>query len=228
MTVGIEEMVEDIVKEAAAELASDYFDEKMLQRDPLEDFLSSLLSDAVDLGVRDVVRESVVEMADQYMMDEQAGVIFQDVLHDHLREIMPEVIEDVKFELIAEDFIEKEVIAPEVEEEATAVATEILQHYDNKVTKRELREVTKKANGQLVDSLFMGYLLSVIARQGKLWTQDDHANRLLDDMILNIAMEQYYGVQKMKDKTIQNKPLKKLHEKAFTEVTLPRSIFVHK
>jgi hypothetical protein len=40
----------------------------------------------------------------------------------------------------------------------------------------------------------------------------------LSDMILNVAMEQYFDVQKTKDKTVHNKPLKKLHEKAFTEV----------
>ena len=44
------------------------------------------------------------------------------------------------------------------------------------------------------------------------------------DMILNVAMEQYYGVQKCRDKTLDNKPLKKLHEKAFTEVV--RELFV--
>ena len=44
------------------------------------------------------------------------------------------------------------------------------------------------------------------------------------DLILNVAMEQYYGVQKCRDKTLHNKPLKKLHEKAFTEVV--RELFV--
>ena len=41
-------------------------------------------------------------------------------------------------------------------------------------------QVTKKANGQLADSLLMGYMLSVIARQGKIYSQDDHADRYLD------------------------------------------------
>ena len=41
-------------------------------------------------------------------------------------------------------------------------------------------QVSKKAGGLLADSLLMGYMLSVISRQGKIWTQDDHANRYLD------------------------------------------------
>ena len=50
-------------------------------------------------------------------------------------------LEDIQFDLIAAEFIEKEVIAPEVEEEAAVVATDLLHHYDNKITKRELKEV---------------------------------------------------------------------------------------
>lgn len=46
--------------------------------------------------------------------------------------------------MVVEDFIAKEVIAPEVEEETRSVATEMLQHYDNKVTRRELKEVRER------------------------------------------------------------------------------------
>ena len=67
-------------------------DEKMLQRDPLEDFLSSLLADAVDLGVRDVVRETVIDMADQYMKDETANTVYNELLSDELRRVLPGVV----------------------------------------------------------------------------------------------------------------------------------------
>ena len=64
----------------------------MLQRDPLEDFLSSLLADAVDLGVRDVVRETVIDMADQYMKDETANTVYNELLSDELRRVLPGVV----------------------------------------------------------------------------------------------------------------------------------------
>ena len=67
-------------------------DEKMLQRDPLEDFLSSLLADAVDLGVRDVVRETVIDMADQYMKDETANTVYNELLSEELRRVLPGVV----------------------------------------------------------------------------------------------------------------------------------------
>ena len=64
----------------------------MLQRDPLEDFLSSLLADAVDLGVRDVVRETVIDMADQYMKDETANTVYNELLSEELRRVLPGVV----------------------------------------------------------------------------------------------------------------------------------------
>ena len=67
-------------------------DEKMLQRDPLEDFLSSLLADAVDLGVRDVVRETIIDMADQYMKDETANTVYNELFSEELRRVLPGVV----------------------------------------------------------------------------------------------------------------------------------------
>ncbi|XP_025102375.1 uncharacterized protein LOC112568978 isoform X4 [Pomacea canaliculata] len=220
MTDGIKELLHDIVKESASELAEDYLEEKRLQHDPLDEFLTSLLSDAVDLSVRELVREAVVEMAESHMLDTQATQIYLGVFQDHLKEIMPDVLNEVQFELIAEEFIQEEVIAPEVEEESTSIAKETLKHYDNKVARREFSEVFRKAGQQLADSMLVGYLMSVIARQGKLHTQNDHNNKYLDNLIMNIAMEQYFNVQKMRDKTTQNRPLRKLHEKAFIDVSL--------
>lgn len=52
-------------------------------------------------------------------------------------------LNEVQFELIAEEFIQEEVIAPEVEEESTSIAKETLKHYDNKVARREFSEVSQ-------------------------------------------------------------------------------------
>jgi hypothetical protein len=40
-----------------------------------------------------------------------------------------------------EEFIESYVIEHEVEDEITEIAKEVLEHYDTKIEKRELREV---------------------------------------------------------------------------------------
>ena len=51
----------------------------------------------MDLGVRDVVRESVIEMADQYMMDETANGIYNEVFTEELRRVIPGVVCFVAF-----------------------------------------------------------------------------------------------------------------------------------
>lgn len=51
-------------------------------------------------------------------------------------------LDEALFEIVAEDFIASEVIAPEVKDEATAVARETIQSLDNKIMRKELKEVS--------------------------------------------------------------------------------------
>ncbi|GFN85328.1 hypothetical protein PoB_001183400 [Plakobranchus ocellatus] len=216
----IAELTTDIVREAVAEAANDYMDEKMLQHDPLEDFLNDLIEDAVRLGVRETVRSAVVHMAEDYVEEEYAMSIIHDLLDDHLDEIGEELLEDTLFDIMADDFIEREVITSEVKEESEAIAREVIQHYDSKVMKREFREVSQKATHKLADTILMSYMMSVVAQQGKIWTEDDHYNRQLDDMIFNTSMMQMFNVRRQKEKTLGCKPLQKLHERAVSDVAL--------
>ncbi|GFR84614.1 hypothetical protein ElyMa_006005400 [Elysia marginata] len=179
----VSELTVDIVREALAEAANDYMDEKRLEKDPLEDFLNELIEDAVRLGVR-------------------------------------ETLEDTIFDIMAEDFIEREVIASEIKEESEVVAREVLDHYDSKIMKREFREVSQKATIKLADSILMTYMMSVVSQQGKIWTEDDHYNRQLDDMIFNTSMLQMVSVRKQRDKTLDSKPLQKIHERVVSDVAL--------
>ncbi|XP_013404409.1 uncharacterized protein LOC106169492 [Lingula anatina] len=64
------------------------------------------------------------------------------------------------------------------------------------------------------------YLLSLVARQGQLWTEDDHADKLLDSLMLNVLLEQFFGVSGERQRTLDNLPLRKLHEKIVTDVAL--------
>ncbi|RUS73246.1 hypothetical protein EGW08_018989 [Elysia chlorotica] len=216
----VSELVVDIVREALAEAANDYMDEKRLEKDPLEDFLNDLIEDAVRLGVRETVRDTVVHMAEDYVEEEYATTIIHDLLDDHMDEIGEELLEDTIFDIMAEDFIEREVIASEIKEELQIVAKEVLDHYDSKVLKREFREVSQKATVKLADSFLMTYMMSVVSQQGKIWTEDDHYNRHLDDMIFNTSMLQMFSVRKQRDKTLDSKPLQKLHERVVSDVAL--------
>lgn len=64
----------------------------MLQEDPLEKFLSDLIEDAVRMGARDIVRSSVIEIAEDYVQTEFSTGVINSLLHDHMMEIGPELV----------------------------------------------------------------------------------------------------------------------------------------
>ncbi|KAH9492842.1 hypothetical protein Btru_023847 [Bulinus truncatus] len=216
----VSEMATEIAREAISELANDYLDEKLLQRDPLEDFLSNLVEDVVRLGTREVVRSTVINMAEDYMQTEYATTIMHGLLAEHLRDIAPDLLEEVAFDIIAEDFIQSQVIAPEVVEEAAVVARETIQYYDDKVIRRQFKEVNLLAKDKLADTVILDYLMSLMFQHGKLWAETDHQNKFLDDMIFNTGLAQIFSIRKNREKTVKCKPLQKLHEKVVSDVAL--------
>lgn len=64
-------------------------------------------------------------------------------------------VDDIVQEMVLEEFIENYVIEHEVEEEISEIAKEVLEHYDTKIEKRELREVNDYQNlFNLYDSIW--------------------------------------------------------------------------
>ncbi|XP_071111289.1 uncharacterized protein [Haliotis cracherodii] len=230
LTREIEEMTVEIVREAMLEEARPYTKISLPLTpltpyyipppDPLEMFLEDVVAAAVMEQCREVVRETVLELAHNYLEDVMADNILDELLAEEVQDMRNELLEEAVFDIIAEDFLEDEVIGPEVEDEAVVVAKDIIQHYDSKITRREMKSVKEKAGDRLVESLCLDYLLSLISRQGKVWTESDFANRFVDEMMGNILLRQYFGVKTNRDKTIHCKPLRKLHEKVVTDVAL--------
>ncbi|XP_048258055.1 uncharacterized protein LOC124113541 isoform X2 [Haliotis rufescens] len=230
LTREIEEMTVEIVREAMLEEARPYTKVSLPPTpltpyyipppDPLEMFLEDVVAAAVMEQCREVVRETVLELAHNYLEDVMADNILDELLAEEVQDMRNELLEEAVFDIIAEDFLEDEVIGPEVEDEAVVVAKDIIQHYDSKITRREMKSVKEMAGDRLVESLCLDYLLSLISRQGKVWTESDFANRFVDEMMGNILLRQYFGVKTNRDKTIHCKPLRKLHEKVVTDVAL--------
>ncbi|KAK3107319.1 hypothetical protein FSP39_011754 [Pinctada imbricata] len=210
----------DVIKSATGDMVNDYFGYSDSGRDPLESFLDRLVDDAVKASCRDVVIDTVKEMASDHMRGASALHVFDDIVDDYLDEIHTDLINDVVQDLVIEDFIEELIIEPEIDDEAPEIAREVLDKYDNKIEKREMREVSKQAGEKLMEDITLSYLLSLISRQGKVWNESDHANKFLDDVILSLVMSQYANVTTNRDKTLANKPLKKLHEKVISDVGL--------
>lgn len=68
-------------------------------------------------------------------------------------------VDDVILEIVLEEFIETYVIEPELEEELPEIAKDILEHYDTKIEKKELKEV---CTGKLSFNNLIFHLLIII------------------------------------------------------------------
>ncbi|KAL4228739.1 hypothetical protein ACF0H5_011782 [Mactra antiquata] len=210
----------DVVRTTLTELVDEYMLYSQTESDPLESFLTRLLNDAVHEAAGDVVKETVRELARDYVDLKHQEVVFGDLFEDYMDEIGPGLIEDAVFEIIAEEFIKYEVIESELEEEIPEIAKSVLSHYDTKVMKRELKEVSSQAGDKLMESIMIDYLLTLLARQGNVWTESDHANKFMDDMISSVLLDKMFNVTVHRRKTVKNKPTKKLHEKLATDIAL--------
>ncbi|XP_052805907.1 uncharacterized protein LOC128235194 isoform X3 [Mya arenaria] len=188
--------------------------------DPLESFLTRLLNDAVHEAAGDIVKETVREMARDYVDDKHFAIVYDDLLDDYLDEVGTSIVQDTMYEIMYEDFIRDEVIEAELEELLPEIAAEVLTHYDTKVMRRELKEVSSHAGDKLIESIMLDYIMQLVARQGKVWTESDHASKYMDDIVSTILLEKLFGTIVNRRKTINNKPIRKIHQKVVTDVAL--------
>ncbi|XP_033758484.1 uncharacterized protein LOC117340818 isoform X1 [Pecten maximus] len=229
------DLLEDIIPDLLIETFTDI--SKLTPSHPLHSVSANLAeeigSEAVQDEIEAVVREAVNDMVNAHMgsksgedwlsaiiNDRIANSVFDELLDSHVDNIKDELITNIIQEVVIEGYLEDEIIEVEVEEESAEIAHDILHRFDSKLMKKELKEVSKKAGDKLMD-LFIGeQLLLLVAKQGKVWGENDLYNKIMDDFILTRLLEQYYFVRDERHKTLASKPMRKLHEKAVSEVAL--------
>ena len=90
-----------------------------------------------------------------------------------------------------EDVLYETVIGPETDDTVEEVAKETLDKYSDKKRRREIKEVKALTGDKLIDSLCLDYLLALTARQGKIFTQGEHANKLFDSECFYVGFDEY-------------------------------------
>ncbi|XP_022326583.2 uncharacterized protein LOC111126331 isoform X2 [Crassostrea virginica] len=221
----VDEVVKSLTTEAVrgglSEMVNAYLETNSdFTGDPLTRFLDKIIEDSIRDSAEEVVRDTIRDLASDHMRVNSATEMLDELVLDHLQDIQRELVDDVILEIVLEEFIETYVIEPELEEELPEIAKDILEHYDTKIEKKELKEISKKAGDKLMESICLEYLLSLISRQGKVWNESDHANKYLDDVILNLLFGQYTNVVTSRNKTMSNQSFRKLHEKVVSDVAL--------
>ena len=100
------------------------------------------------------------------------------ILNDHFAEQVRESL----FDVILEDYITSSLIPEVVEEESRSVVMETLKKIDGRMETKQRRSVNMFAQEKLLDSSGLQHLLTLVAKNGKVFTDDVHKGRILDGM----------------------------------------------
>ncbi|XP_063723624.1 uncharacterized protein LOC134851453 isoform X2 [Symsagittifera roscoffensis] len=137
-----------------------------------------------------------------------------------VQETMPDIVREAIFDVILEDYIENDLLAEVIREESRDVTIETLKKLDSRVEWKQRRAVNSFAKDKLVDSFSLDHVLDLIAKSGRIYTDDMHREKILDDVILNQLLSQFLNVNNQLQSTVRNGPLRRLHEKIVCDVAV--------
>lgn len=110
------------------------------------------------------------------------------------------------------------IFEPVFKEMLLDVIQEVLAERDKKIKNFESNAIKKVAKEKLVNDLMLDRMLDTVAQHGKVVAENDDVSRLMDSMALDVLLQTLTDVDKVKDKTIKNYPLKKFHFNSFMNV----------
>ena len=98
------------------------------------------------------------------------------------------------------------------------VAREVLAEHEKQIQFLQNHEIKKVAKERIVNNLMLDTMLDKMAAHGKVVAENDDVTKLLDSMTLDVLLKTNTDVDKVKDKTLKNYPLKKFHLNSFMNV----------
>lgn len=122
--------------------------------------------------------------------------------------------------LAIEQVITEDVIHPTVLLMCKQIANEVLSGYKNRVDTLQKIDVKKYSNEHLLETFMLDHLLRTMSTHGRLVSENDDVNKLVDVMILDILLYTQNEVRKTKSKTLDNYPLKKFHLNSYMNLAL--------
>lgn len=100
------------------------------------------------------------------------------------------------------------------------IASEILKEENKKVKTKDKNEIGKVAKEELVSNLMLDHMLDKMAQHGRVSAENEDIGKIMDGMIIDVLLQTNQNVHKVKDKTINNYPIKKFHLNSFMNVAL--------
>ncbi|CAH1796153.1 unnamed protein product [Owenia fusiformis] len=183
------------------------------------EIISDITEELIAEEISQVGKETIQDLAGNVLERAQIYDVTMDMVLEILSENAIDIVEDAMHEVEGEEILNS-FLEEELNELCQKTAVEVLTHYDSKIRRRELKQIMSDANEKVLDSLMLDHLLANVARQGQLWTEDDFAEKILDSEILDILLFQHFQIRDNAALTLNNRPLRKFHERVVTDVAL--------
>jgi hypothetical protein len=97
---------------------------------------------------------------------------------------------------------------------------ETVEEQKIQIEKQQTNEIKKVAKEKLVNNLMLDHMLTKVAQHGRVLAENEDINQLMDGMILDVLLHTHSDVRKVKEKTLNNYPIKKFHLNSFMNVAL--------
>ncbi|KAJ6653988.1 hypothetical protein lerEdw1_007620 [Lerista edwardsae] len=170
--------------------------------DSLDPFLVEAISDLPADGFRNVVKDFVNDY-----LNRATYLNSMDEIMTGIQELDQEEILDGIISCVAEN-------------EIRALIRSVLEERHIETVMPQQQQVASFAAEQLFDMFFMEHLMGKMSFQGPRFSGEEHVDMVIDSLMLDILLRQFFSIQQQQQATSENVPLRDFHLKAFTEVAL--------
>nr|XP_014347346.1 PREDICTED: uncharacterized protein LOC106704565 [Latimeria chalumnae] len=200
------------------------FDLTVESTETLKQLLRSIVDDFIEEELRDVateeIRSSIKDLVDDHLNMAAIYNSTSEIVTETVQSMLPSIILEAQEEAELEEIFQEEIIPDVVREEISLLVQSELRDSDAEITHLVQSQVSRQASKQLIDTFFLAHLLEMMRNHGRAISVKDQSSRLLDSWMLDALFQQYFGIQKLQQATLENFPLRSFHRKKYTDVAL--------
>ncbi|XP_061448262.1 uncharacterized protein LOC133368273 isoform X2 [Rhineura floridana] len=192
-------------------------------RSDMENLTHSLLDLFLVKATRDVcpnvVKIGVNDFSNDYLNKAAIFNSMDEIVTEVAHAALPKLIQEAQQELEQEEMLDG-IILCVVEEEVKAIIQSVLNECLAEMFKPQQQEVAAFAAKQLIDIFLLERVIGKMSLQGPRFSGKEHSSMILDNLIFDILLRQFFSIQQQQRVSSENIPLGDFHLKAFTNVAL--------
>lgn len=183
--------------------------------------LNFLCDEVLDEMIPYLVQEVFSEVREEYLESD----IISSVISDFILEILLEedgelLVNEVLNECHEEYFLHDKILNPVVMDLLHDIVAETIETANEREFLRHSKEIAIEARQNLLDSFLIEELLSLLVQQGRLWTESEEENRILEDFMFDALLSQLHKFHEAKSFIHECVPLNRLHQRIVTDISM--------